>query len=220
LADGTVLEGTAEGTFLMVLNEIVHKNEYTPPELPIGPEDVVVDIGANVGVFAVMAAKRTRGPVLAFEPFPENFRYLERNARANGLTHLRAFRQAVADQVGTTRLYVGDMAGGNSLIDHNIKGRLEDFIEVPVTTLRAICEDHGLERIDFLKVDCEGAEGMIFRSVEPETLARIGRIAIEFHDNVSPLGHGEIEGILQKAGFRTRVVWDSSSPFGYLYAWR
>ena len=41
---------------------------------------------------------------------------------------------------------------------------------------------------------------------------------MEFHDNVSPLNHNQIQKILNDAGFNTIIAWDKNSPFGYLYA--
>src|SRR5262245_51828356 len=75
LRDGTTFEAP-EGTNVMrVVTPVFHKHVYTPPGLELRPEDTVVDIGANIGAFAVYAAQRTRGRVLAIEPHPDNADY-------------------------------------------------------------------------------------------------------------------------------------------------
>ena len=77
-----------------------------------------------------------------------------------------------------------------------------------------------LKEIDFLKLDCEGAEGSILTSTPGEHLKRIRKIAMEFHDNVSQLKHDEIQRLLADAGFVTTLNWNGRSPFGYLYGKR
>ena len=75
-----------------------------------------------------------------------------------------------------------------------------------------------LDRVDFLKMDCEGSEGAILLSTPADYLKRIGRLAIEFHDNVSAVAHDQIQALLEQHGFRTALRWDGASPFGFLYA--
>jgi FkbM family methyltransferase len=65
--------------------------------------DVVLDVGANVGVFAIFAARQTIRPVIAYEPSPEDQRYLADRHQA-----------AVAERHGTVRLYFGGPAGTGS----------------------------------------------------------------------------------------------------------
>ncbi|MEP7285722.1 MAG: FkbM family methyltransferase [Chloroflexota bacterium] len=205
---------------LPLVREIFFENVYTPKELSIGANDVVVDIGANVGVFSLYAASRTKNHVYSFEPLPSNYEFLQRNAAANHFEHITAFCTAVSDSIGMVKLYMSDSVAGNLLFDHNINGKLEKYIEVPTTTLPAIMDDNKLTQIDFLKLDCEGSEGAILTSTPLEYLRRIGKIAMEFHDNVSSLDHNGLQNVLRTAGFSTMFRWNGRSPFGYLYGWR
>lgn len=127
---------------------------------------------------------------------------------------------AVSDRHGTARLYLDHMSFGHLLFDHNNVGQLENWIEVPTLTLTEIIRKHGIERIGLLKVDCEGSEGLIFGSLPAEDLRGVDKIALEFHDNVSPLSHSAIRAQLESGGFQTAVVEGDQQPFGYLYAWR
>ena len=98
----------------------------------------------------------------------------------------------------------------------------EDYeaIEVETLTLPSIMERNNLQHIDFLKMDCEGSEGVILRSTPKDYLQRVRKIAMEFHDHLSPLTHAEIQQLLEEAGFLTQVKWDQQSPVGFLYGWR
>jgi Ni,Fe-hydrogenase I small subunit len=96
----------------------------------------------------------------------------------------------------------------------------ETYVEVPTTTLQEIMDSNNLERIDFLKLECEGAESSILHSTPGDYLKRVKKIAMEFHDHLSALNHQDIQKLLEEVGFTTRLKWDGKSPLGYMYAWR
>lgn len=179
-----------------------------------------MDIGANIGVFTLFAAYNKQNTVHSFEPFPGNFEFLNRNIHTNGLHNITTHCVAVGDKVGFEKLFISDISGGHLLFDRNINGKLEKYIEVPTITLQSIMDDNNLEQIDFLKLDCEGSEGLILMSTPTDYLKRIRNIAMEFHDNVSTLKHDDIQRLLKEAGFVTRLNWDGNSPFGYIYGIR
>ncbi len=238
LKNGLIIE--AEVCLRYLVREIFFRRVYTPAYLPIGNNDIVVDIGANNGVFTLFAASITRNAVYAFEPAPRNLEVLRRNIAVNGLHHVTAHDCAVSDKVGLAKLFLNPSIGGlNLLSEHIIPDKIEQYkastelkyltfgtdkaeryIEVPTTTLQEIMDSNNLEQIDFLKLDCEGAEGTILQSTPGEYLKRVRRIALEFHDHLSELNHTDIQNILEKAGFTTRLKWDRKSPLGYMYAWR
>ena len=220
LRNGVALTAPAGQNLLGLIQEIFFQRAYTFGDWAIGPNDVVVDIGANVGVFTVFAALHTRNRVIACEPFPQNVEFLRRNLEINRLSHARVVPVAVSDHVGTANLFLSEKTGGHLLFDHNIKGPLTRSIEVPTTTLPRLMDEQRLEQIDFLKLDCEGSEGMILTATPPAHLARIQRIVMEFHDNVSQPDHRGLQQLLERAGFTTTLRWDGASPFGYLYASR
>jgi FkbM family methyltransferase len=205
---------------LEVIDEIFHSRVYTPRELRIEPQDIVVDIGANIGVFSLYASRYTQNRIFAFEPFAVNFEYIKQNIASNNITNITPVCAAVSDQVGTVKLYTTGLPSGNLLFDHYVGGKIDKFTEVECTTLQKIMTDNQITTLDFLKLDCEGSEGNILQSTPVECLQRIRKIALEFHDNVSPIRHEAMQEILQVANFKTKCVWNGRSPFGYIYAWR
>lgn len=238
LKDGLQIEAAVGLRFLV--REIFFAKTYNPPPLSIGPNDIVIDIGANCGVFTLFAASSTKNKVYAFEPAPGNFPILQRNIAVNGLSHVIAQRCAVSDKEGMTNLFLNPQDGQQNLLSEQIipekieqyklrpdlayllprPGQSETHIQVPTTTLQAIIDDHQLARIDFLKLDCEGAEGAILASTPPSYLKKVRKLAMEFHDHLSPLSHNDLQALLKASGFTTRLVWDGSSPLGYLYGWQ
>ena len=181
--------------------------------------DTVVDIGANAGVFAAYSVLRGCDRVICAEPFSSNVAAIEQNVARNGFDNVEIEQAAIAAERGTARLYIteGD-SGGNLLFDHHAGGPLEEFVEVPTLTLPDLLEAHAVASVDFLKMDCEGSEGLILANLEPSALRPVRRVAMEFHDNVSALRHDELARRLEAAGFRTWVEADAKSDFGYVWA--
>lgn len=220
LRNGIRINAPGNNTLWDMMDEIFFSHVYNPVDLPIECNDIVVDIGANIGVFALFAAQRTKNTVFAFEPFSPNVEFLKQNAYANGFHNIAIHQCAVSDKIGSVRLFLSEISGGHLLFDHNIKGRLEKYVEVASTTLQSIVDDNNLRRIDFLKLDCEGSEGAILQATPRDCLKKVCKVAMEFHDNVSQLKHDEIQNLLVDAGFVTRLAWSGDSSFGYLYGRR
>jgi FkbM family methyltransferase len=126
----------------------------------------VLDVGANIGLYACLAARHAPdgAQIIAFEPVPENLRYLARNLRENGLTgRVQVQPLAVGDRVGEITLFTveGDVSiGTHSVSAHNASGS-STTLRVPVTTLDAVVARLCAGPVDLLKVDVEGFEGAV-----------------------------------------------------------
>lgn len=130
----------------------------------IRPGDTVVDVGANVGYYAVIAGKLVgaEGRVFAFEPDPVGFALLKRNLELNGVTNVVAEQKAVSNAPGSIRLYLADANKG----DHRIyqpRGEERPFVDVDAVTLDDYFADQPAP--DFIKVDTQGAELVIFEGM-------------------------------------------------------
>lgn len=114
----------------------------------------VMDIGANIGVYALHFARKVgpTGKVYAFEPVPEYFERLKEHITLNDTNNIVPFPFALADQKGKAKMSV---ASGDSSLFHHLTDR---FIEVPMTTLDDFIAKQGIDRVDAIKLDVEGAE--------------------------------------------------------------
>lgn len=201
LRDGTVIENvTGNYSLLDLVYEIFVKNVYCR-QVAVQDNDVVVDIGANVGVFTLYAARRTCGEIFAVEPVPQLAAGLERNLHLNAVKHVRVVPCAIG--------------GGEGVLDLASWGGT-----APIISLQRFMDENQLGQIDFLKMDCEGAEGDVFQFTPPPYLERVRKIALEFHDGTSSLGHTQLVKLLQELGFVTWLRTKPTSVFGYLYAER
>lgn len=189
------------------------ENLYWPAGFELALDATVVDVGAHIGTFTLQAAARVPdGRVIAYEPEPENYRYLEHNVRANNFKRVQTFRSAVAAKEGMRRLYLkeGRATGGHSMFAPG-----GPSIVVPCTTLLGIIQKHGT--IDYLKLDCEGAENEILLETDEGVFSYIRRIAMEQHDftgrqreavvkRLTKLGYEVVAGARRGYLFATRVI--------------
>ncbi len=208
---------------LSILKEIFINKVYDSGEVKIAEGDIVFDIGANVGVFSLYASQKKGTQVFAFEPHPENFNILMNNVNQNKLTNVKCFDYALGLENGHRILMEGSIAGGHMLShidtsDKEVSDHSRGSLEVKSVTFASIKEELKINKIDFVKLDCEGAEGEIIKSLGKSGLNDINKMAIEFHDNHSILSHEEIISELERAGFKTTLKWDGKSYFGYIYA--
>ena len=120
---------------------------------------VVVDIGAHVGYYTLLAAKQVgpAGKVYAFEPEQDNHALLLKNIGMNGYNNIVATRMAVSDQQGCSTLYVSALdSGRHSMYRHGLPERGSAPIET--TTLDSFLASEGWPSVDLVKIDVEGAE--------------------------------------------------------------
>ncbi len=141
--------------------------------------DTVIDIGANIGYYTVLAAKKVgpRGRVIAFEPEPQAFSFLKRNAEVNRFTNIVAEQKAVSNASGIVKLYIARENLGDHRIFPSEPGR--QAIEVQAVALDDYLPDG--DPVHFIKIDTQGAEGLIFEGMQ-RTLRRHKnvRVALEF----------------------------------------
>lgn len=163
------------------------------------PDDVVYDVGANVGTYTCFAQQVVGdGRVHAFEPHPGNASRLADNVRETGdrgVTQIH--RVAVSDDSGTISLAVGGGVTGKGT--HNVLGNGESSIPVDAERLDEYVERNGLRRPDVLKIDVEGAEDRVLDGAE-EALKHARVVYVEVHPQ-----HGvSLDGVekrLEDAGF-------------------
>ncbi|MGD9897389.1 MAG: FkbM family methyltransferase [Candidatus Methylacidiphilaceae bacterium] len=187
----------------------------------------VIDVGANIGLFSLFAAERCpNARILAFEPWEENFRYLEKLVRENRLPVL-PFREALSSTSGLLSLHLprSERFTSRATVFSEPPGpswpNQEDLrIEVPAVTLEEVFRRERIGACDLLKMDCEGSEYAILYGTSPEFLVRIGRMAIEVHPGSAPSENSEsLAAYLTALGFQT-AAREATEFTAMLYAWR
>lgn len=176
------------------------------------PVKIIIDIGAGLGDFTLLAAKKfPRASVAAFEPNPDQFRLLKENIKLNNIKNVNSYQVAV----GTKKSYLLHLFSFNihastvkthqSKKSIKVKGlRLDNFIK---------------DKVDLLKIDCEGAEIDILKSISNNKMRLIKRIIIEYHNNIIQNEDKKILTILKKWPYKIIIKKNSLvSDTGYIFA--
>lgn len=200
------------GNDTVVLTEVWGRNDYRVHE-EWGLSGTVVDIGANIGAFTVLASLAGADRVIAIEPNAENFTRLCEHTKRNWCDNVDLRNLAVAPPEIESVTMVGE--GGGSVAVDVREG------DVPTIDLHHLIDEHA--PISFLKMDIEGAEFAVFDALPVEQLAYVDRIAMEWHGPASPhlrhLRGDEFGPLVTKLADAGRVETNGHPAFGGLLYW-
>jgi FkbM family methyltransferase len=166
----------------------------------IQPSDVAVDIGANIGYFSILMAKRCRY-VYAFEPSRDNIEILEKNIRLNELSHkISAYRNAISDSVGEIKLHLCPLNHGM----HRIYPSQHCVNVEPVGSIKLDTMINLYPSVNFIKMDVEGAELYALRGMRSTIEKWKPNIMMEFHPPS-----------IYESGCNPRDIYDYLKNFDY-----
>src|SRR5215212_9091343 len=159
--------------------------------------DIVVDIGAHMGRYTIIASKRvgTNGKVVAIEAHPGNFEMLNRNIKLNQLANVTPLNYAVYSKETKIKLYLPEEESGYTIyntIMSNRAGTEDKFVDVNAQTVDYLLELNQIreEEVNWIKIDVEGAEFEVLKGAT-NVLSKSKDIAllIEIHgsDNYIPI---------------------------------
>lgn len=139
----------------------------------------IIDIGSNTGMFILrMKQCYPNSFITGYEPMPAVFEQLSDNLYNNSIQDCKVFQKGVGGKSRIEKLYIHPTnIGGNSFFKDMTKNA--NFIEIEVIDIHEMLANLGNEDCDLIKLDCEGAEYEILKSLTPETAARIKRIIYE-----------------------------------------
>jgi FkbM family methyltransferase len=170
----------------------------------------------NGGDSAVYFADKGSRMVFGIEPYIESFKIACRNIQANGFDKVvTPLNLALSNASGKAKMDILTESSAkirmHEVNSGSFVGDVEPYLEVQTISLGDLLDQLAVERIDFLKMDCEGCEYDVLCTCNESVMAKISSIKLEFHRGPSPL----VE-VLAKAGFE--VFLDRRKQIGYLTA--
>jgi FkbM family methyltransferase len=144
-----ILNLSVDGIYEPLVTAVVQKE--------VGPDNVVLDIGAHIGYYTLIFANLVgrQGKVFAFEPVPSNFALLQKNVQLNGYHGVALIQKAVSDKEDKAVIYLNEDNSGDNRIYDSHDGRRS--VEIETVALDSYFV--GFQgRIDFIKMDIQGAE--------------------------------------------------------------
>lgn len=173
-------------TVPFVEKELNHNNYFDLSKYNFKPGDVVIDIGANVGVVSIYLAKKYPFlKIFAFEPSKVNYGNFLYNIKLNNVKSdcLNAFNLAVTGNGRLVRMHERRYNSGCATVDSGLFDTNDSNDEslIKSITLAEIFSKFNLSKVKLLKIDCEGSEYEIFDKSTESLLSKIDAIACELH---------------------------------------
>lgn len=178
--------------------------------------EVVIDLGANVGKYALLACKKVgnEGLVFAIEPDPDCVRIIEKNKNLNKFKNLVILDAAVGDkdtQVEFYQSFDGARHSTTWIPPHEAK-----TIKVEQITLDSLMKKYNIKEIDWCKIDAEGAEYEILKGGK-EALNYIKNILLEVHTKVL---ENQCNALLQQHGFQMKEIARETKDRSWWYVYK
>ncbi|MFH1968259.1 MAG: FkbM family methyltransferase [bacterium] len=181
-------DGISSGTIAVIFI----KKDYGDIE----DNSVIIDIGANIGVFSLFASQSKNIKVYAYEPMPENYDLLKENIALNKLeNNIFPFNSAIGGQKEKRKLFLGDSpfpsflsisdSPFNAFHGNHDQEKNQKYTEIDCVPLKDIFDKNNIQKCDILKMDCEGAEFEILYNLPDEYFKRIKKIRMEYHNHIS-----------------------------------
>jgi FkbM family methyltransferase len=198
-----------------MISEVVDYDCYQLRKIEWDPsrDHYIVDIGANVGVTALVLAQIPRSHVTCYEPDPENCAFIQRNVELNGVANVRLFQAAVASVTGTLEFQThAESTGGHLAGNGSAPGART--IRVAAVNLENVLDQSGGREIDLMKCDCEGDEYSLIEQITSAHATRIRNLSIEVHDLDRTRNLQSISNKLTSLGYQLSVIpdmWERSA---------
>jgi len=159
------------------LYEIFLNRDYESHDIKVSENDIVLDIGGNIGIFSLYSLYKNAREVHVFEPGKKQYKAIVDNLSGT-FKNLKINNTAVSKQTGTISFYENEASTTSStMFNNNSKTLL-----VPSITIEDYFKEQNLDKIDFLKIDCEGGEYEIIENISETFLKKkINKICLEYH---------------------------------------
>lgn len=180
--------------------EVFVFNQYSKYEIEVEKNDIVVDIGCNVGAFTKLALIKEAKSIFACEPNPNCINILKKYYGHNHNFYLSEY--GISNKEGESYLQVdvnNNISGSSTLQEADSKAVKNSLtLPVKINTFKKFIQENKITKIDYLKVDCEGGENFIFTEENIDFIKNnVNKIAIEYHNQ----GKHFIKQLLEKNNF-------------------
>ncbi len=198
---------------LVLMNEIWWEDEYHLKDMNLSRGDIVVDIGANVGVFSWYALTIFPGIIVhALEPHPDNYEFLKKNIKPWNY-RATTWNCAISYKEGYVQILepqwldgVRVVTEGNAMHKTPRNFKQHQGAKIPCSRLDVFFERAGIDKIALLKIDIEGAEICILEEFKSGLLSKIERVSMECHEHEYKGLAEEFIYIFQRSGFSVKKV--------------
>jgi FkbM family methyltransferase len=165
--------------------------------------DIVIDIGAHIGRYTITSSKQVgnTGKVVAIEADPENFEILKKNIDLNNLTNVLPLHYAVFSTATRIKLYEQSASAKYNSVMLTRAAKTKNYVEVNADTLDSILKHNGINQVNWIKIDVEGAEFEVLKG-STETLSGENiSLFLEIHNINDPSHYHNVVDFLKYRNF-------------------
>ena len=162
----------------------------------VNHNDVVIDIGANIGTFSIMATKQG-AKVYSYEPMPDTYKLFTDNVLLSNV-NINTFNLGISDKNTTKKLYLNNTGGS---VFNSMYVKQKKSININCISLDDVFKMNNITHCDVLKCDVEGGEYDIFYGASKSTLKKIRQIRMEYHNVKTNKDVNDLITFLENAGF-------------------
>jgi FkbM family methyltransferase len=165
--------------------------------------DIVIDLGANIGVFTLNAAlNNPNGIIYCFEPMEDNYQALTNNVNSNKKisTCIKMFEVAITNYNGTIDFNINKDSAFHSIVNTN-SSTIINTVSVKCQTFSSFLNKEQIDKVDFLKVDIEGSEYDMIYSLTDSDFNKIRKIVFEVHPLEDGRNMNTLSNYLQTKNF-------------------
>ncbi len=203
-----------EGTLLVLSEAFIRPTEFFNEHVTIQPGDTILDLGAYIGTSAALFSHLTgpQGQVYSFEPI--HSQALQKNIEINNLTNVECVPAAVGDENRHISFTQSDLGVSSRQANSN---ESKNFHTVPQITVDEFVAERGLKKVDFIKMDIEGAEEPALRGAL-KTLERFKpKLSIaSYHTDISgDKQHPKLISLLKQLHYSVQEL-----DHKHIYAWK
>lgn len=195
---------TIQGSLNQIVGEHFYTREYKNT-IDVEEDDIVVDVGFNYGIFSLFALYNKAKKIYGFEPNIDIYNKIKNIYPENDKVEI--YNYAVSDENKKITFYSTEDTVASSITESRTNSK---EYEVQCINLYDFIIQNNIEKIDFLKIDCEGEEYNIFKSIPDEYFLKIKKIMVEFHFN-----DGSKANILTDKLNKLNFQWQFSSNVNY-----
>jgi len=169
----------------------------------LNPGETFWDVGANVGFYAIVAAKSLgpEGQVVAVEADPDTAKILANNFEINHLTNAHVVSAALTDTIGTVRFGRAPATGWSGIYYENA----EEWVSVEALTGDALMKSLSLDQVHAIKIDVEGSEAHVLKGMAGILMQNRPRLLIEVHRTYAGV-EDQVAAILDNGNFECNVL--------------
>jgi FkbM family methyltransferase len=201
-----------------IFYEIFSLKNYEYDDIRIEKGDIVLDIGANIGIFSIYASINGASNIYSVEASPIIYKYLCENTKT--FHNIKPINYGISDKTCKAEFFLHNEVTGASTLYPDFNSHLDKYVEkISLIDINEFLSKYNITKIDFLKVDTEGSEFDIFKSLDENFLSNnVKKVFLEYHTNNNDnKDQDKIIDKLEKNGFEV-FQKESEERFGMIAA--